>query len=259
MLKKVSAFTFPDRSVASPDDVSVLGHFKTDSFKIAQPILCRSHCKRLVILSILQFQAADNQLVFVHHQAFHNYFVFFIISESVSSSHFNTMTRSVYICENIVTGAWFLTFKIRWNWTCSRKRAGSSRQLFHIKNRGFLFGFYMDSIIWEKFLSDESERSSLETPKLTESVWSWPVATIDVQFQFFPLSIQSLLGSSDFWTSHFWLDSNFISRISKKFVNSRIDTIIRIYIENEPETRWHEVKNVLIIILLRQFMVPEFW
>ena len=42
-----------------------------------QPILCPSHCKLPVILSILQFQAADNQLVFVHHQAFHNYFVFF--------------------------------------------------------------------------------------------------------------------------------------------------------------------------------------
>ena len=53
--------------------------------KIDQPILCPSHCKLLVILSILQSQAADNQLVFVHHQAFHNYFVFFIISESVST------------------------------------------------------------------------------------------------------------------------------------------------------------------------------
>ena len=74
----------------------VLDKLEADPLKINQPSLYLNHCKLLVILSILQFQAADNQLVFVHHQAFHNYFVFFTISESVSSTHDTTMIHLVY-------------------------------------------------------------------------------------------------------------------------------------------------------------------
>ena len=55
-----------------------------DRFKIGQPYLCPSHCKVLAILSILQFPAADNQLGFVHHQAFRNYSVYFATSEKLS-------------------------------------------------------------------------------------------------------------------------------------------------------------------------------
>ena len=81
------------------------GQLEMDPLNIYQPFLCPSHYKLLVILSILQSQAADNQLVFVHHQAFHNYFVFFSISQSVLISRVTTITNLTYPCEIFATAA----------------------------------------------------------------------------------------------------------------------------------------------------------
>ena len=51
-----------------------------------------------------------------------------------------------------------------------------------------------------------------------------------------------LCGVADLWQSHMhWLDSNFFPRNSTKFEYSNFDCTIRIYIENDPETRKHEV------------------
>ena len=56
-----------------------------------------------------------------------------------------------------------------------------------------------------------------------------------------------------------WFDSNFIPRNSKKFEYRNFDKAIRIYIENESETRKNEFPWLSKILIFFQFKILKLW